>query len=257
MFRFFRKIRYKLLNEGHLGKYTGYAVGEILLVVVGILIALQINAWVESNAKRKLEVTLLQEVYRSINADYEKLAYQKKLAESVNETLLTLTILKESKQDSFAEIEKHLLTIYDFGFILGVNRSPYDGIMSIGLDKISNSELRNKLSAFYGDSLVSAEDYVNNMFRSFLFIKREQIEKVFDVDYKVVRGGIRGRIIVTDHKQYYNNSEFENLIGALNWQIPSSVHNINKLMNDINQIRELIEKDLDSELIGKLTTEKL
>lgn len=43
MIKFFRKIRYNLLSEGKTGKYLKYAVGEIILVVIGILIALQIN----------------------------------------------------------------------------------------------------------------------------------------------------------------------------------------------------------------------
>ena len=43
MIKFFRKIRQKLINEGNLKRYLLYAFGEILLVVIGILIALQIN----------------------------------------------------------------------------------------------------------------------------------------------------------------------------------------------------------------------
>ena len=43
MIKFFRKIRRKLLSEGKTGKYLKYAIGEIVLVVIGILIALGIN----------------------------------------------------------------------------------------------------------------------------------------------------------------------------------------------------------------------
>jgi hypothetical protein len=68
MFRFFRKLRYQLLDEGHLRKYAAYAVGEILLVVIGILIALQINNWNENNktmAQEKiLKASLLESVAR-------------------------------------------------------------------------------------------------------------------------------------------------------------------------------------------------
>ena len=52
MIKFYRKVRQNLLLEGKTGKYFKYAVGEIILVVIGILIALQINNW---NEKKKLE----------------------------------------------------------------------------------------------------------------------------------------------------------------------------------------------------------
>ena len=52
MIKFFRKFRQNLLSEGKTGKYLKYAIGEIILVVIGILIALQINNW---NEDRKSE----------------------------------------------------------------------------------------------------------------------------------------------------------------------------------------------------------
>mgnify|MGYP000731225644 CR=1 FL=1 len=47
MIKFFRKIRYNLMSENRTGRYLKYAIGEIILVVIGILIALQINNWNE------------------------------------------------------------------------------------------------------------------------------------------------------------------------------------------------------------------
>jgi len=48
MIKFFRKIRKNLLNEGKATRYFKYAIGEIILVVIGILIALRINNWNET-----------------------------------------------------------------------------------------------------------------------------------------------------------------------------------------------------------------
>ena len=53
MIKLFRKIRQKLLAENKISKYLIYAIGEIILVVIGILIALQINNWNESNKEKK------------------------------------------------------------------------------------------------------------------------------------------------------------------------------------------------------------
>ena len=60
MIKFFRKIRQNLLSEGETGKYFKYAFGEIILVVIGILIALQINNWNEfTNQIKEEEETLV------------------------------------------------------------------------------------------------------------------------------------------------------------------------------------------------------
>jgi hypothetical protein len=53
MIKYFRKIRHKLLSENKLSKYLLYAIGEIVLVVIGILIALQINNWNEEKKHQK------------------------------------------------------------------------------------------------------------------------------------------------------------------------------------------------------------
>ncbi|MGB5318748.1 DUF6090 family protein [Eudoraea sp.] len=55
MIKFFRRIRQQLLKENNLSKYLLYAIGEIVLVVIGILIALQINNWNQENKESLVE----------------------------------------------------------------------------------------------------------------------------------------------------------------------------------------------------------
>ena len=62
MIKFFRKIRHKLLNEGRLKKYLIYAIGEILLVMIGILLALQVNNWNEKNKKKEIQLAQLSDL---------------------------------------------------------------------------------------------------------------------------------------------------------------------------------------------------
>jgi hypothetical protein len=68
MIKFFRKIRYDLMDKNKTGKYFKYAIGEIVLVVIGILIALQINNW---NENRKIE-DIKQNYYQQLLVDLEK-----------------------------------------------------------------------------------------------------------------------------------------------------------------------------------------
>lgn len=71
MLPFFRRIRKQLADDNKFWQYTRYAIGEILLVVIGILIALQINNWNEQRKKREDELTILKELYSTLIGDLQ------------------------------------------------------------------------------------------------------------------------------------------------------------------------------------------
>ena len=62
MIKLFRKIRYELIEKNKTGKYLKYAIGEILLVVIGILIALQINNWNTDRKNRNRESVFVNQL---------------------------------------------------------------------------------------------------------------------------------------------------------------------------------------------------
>ena len=88
MIKFFRKIRKNLLNEGKTSKYFKYAIGEIVLVVIGILIALQVSNWNKQNEDRKLEKRYVSELILDLQkdsifiADVRETSYQQMLSKS-------------------------------------------------------------------------------------------------------------------------------------------------------------------------------
>ncbi|PWI29723.1 hypothetical protein DI383_10935 [Flavobacteriaceae bacterium LYZ1037] len=69
MIKFFRKIRQRLLSENKFSKYLLYAFGEIVLVVIGILIALQINNWNQEKENNKLKVFYMKSLMNDLNID--------------------------------------------------------------------------------------------------------------------------------------------------------------------------------------------
>jgi len=74
MIKFFRSIRQNLLSEGKTGKYLKYAIGEIVLVMIGILLAIQVNNW-NDDRKSKIETETkrqsnLDEIYHDLKKDY-------------------------------------------------------------------------------------------------------------------------------------------------------------------------------------------
>ena len=110
MIKFFRKIRQNLLMENKMGKYFKYAIGEIILVVIGILIALQVNNWNQSQKNSELSKLYVENFIKSVESDIVFLNDRMKINEkqiqniaSIINTLSTQKKLLESELTSFFE----------------------------------------------------------------------------------------------------------------------------------------------------------
>ncbi|OZV70108.1 DUF6090 family protein [Winogradskyella aurantia] len=104
MIKFFRKIRYDLMGKNKTGKYLKYAVGEIVLVVIGILIALSINNWNENRKEDKIS----QEYLTGINNDMIKDLEQ--IDEILKEQIISISLISNIDNvfvEVFHEPEKH------------------------------------------------------------------------------------------------------------------------------------------------------
>lgn len=94
MIKFFRKIRQKLLTENKFSKYLLYAIGEVILVVIGILIALSINNWNQSQQNQAELNASLGFVKQNLNEDINNLNQQNVYNESVLKAIdLTFQII--------------------------------------------------------------------------------------------------------------------------------------------------------------------
>jgi len=105
MFRFFSKIRYQLAAQNRVAKYLRYAVGEILLVVIGILIALQVNNWNESRKLHKNDIDFLRSLDNEIVIDTAVLNSKKQEFNGYNNEIKnTLKLYDNAIQLSESEI---------------------------------------------------------------------------------------------------------------------------------------------------------
>ena len=99
MIKFFRKIRYNLMSENKTGKYFKYAIGEIILVVIGILIALQINNWNENRLQQKQLLSVYKRILTDIDNDIKELTATLKIHDSmeyvfkrvINDSIIMIT----------------------------------------------------------------------------------------------------------------------------------------------------------------------
>ena len=93
MIPFFRKIRKKMADDNRPLKYMRYAIGEIVLVVIGILIALQINTWNEERKEQIQEKKLLANLKKDFDWNQEKLHYFVQLHEGSAKSFQTFLML--------------------------------------------------------------------------------------------------------------------------------------------------------------------
>lgn len=118
MIKFFRKIRQKLLSENRFSKYLLYAIGEIILVVIGILIALQINNWNEQRKENIKEQAILKRLQKEFIANrtqlQDKIAFRNNLIESCEQLLLYFNGSKNvTRKDILNNISNLLPSTYD------------------------------------------------------------------------------------------------------------------------------------------------
>jgi hypothetical protein len=156
MIKFFRKIRQNLLMENKTGKYLKYAVGEIVLVVIGILIALQINNWNEARKERLEEREILSDLQLDIRVDIEKINYQldfkKEMISNYRNCLEILADKKEASKSEFMEGFKSILQVGD----VSLNTTTFNNLQTTGdIRLIKNKTLANSIVNYYNTDLVS------------------------------------------------------------------------------------------------------
>jgi type II secretory pathway pseudopilin PulG len=161
MIKLFRKIRYELMEKNKTGKYLKYAIGEIVLVVIGILIALSINNWNDNRNKRNEELLLLESIEQDFNENKQRLNQtikaQEKMIFNSNSfiTLMANNKGKEVNQDSILKLKSYANSWYRAELV----NSSYLTIVNSGKGNyIQNLNLKKRLAEFSTDLESGFED---------------------------------------------------------------------------------------------------
>jgi hypothetical protein len=156
MIKFFGHIRQSLINKGETFKYFKYAIGEITLVVIGILIALSINNWNESRQKKKV----LNNIYKIVADDLKK---------DSTEVAMVLNFMRERKK-VFQKILNDSLTLNDISNniiilsiltdvrVLSIEKRGYNLLRNFEDNSVSkNDSLTFRIVNFYASSIFFSE----------------------------------------------------------------------------------------------------
>jgi hypothetical protein len=153
MIKFFRKIRYDLMEKNKTGKYLKYAIGEIILVIIGILIALQLNTLKEENKLADQETTYIKRLLSDNQQDLKSFTeYITNFEKGQNAIAVLSTALNNPTNDSV--LVKAAMDYYEnaTGFpLFPLSKSTFEDLSSTGnMTIIKNRQLRDKIVQHYG-----------------------------------------------------------------------------------------------------------
>ena len=243
MFTFLRKIRQSIIASGRTSQYLLYAIGEIALVVIGILIALQINNWNEWRKERIEEREILEEIKinmeKNIGFIQNTMRRQKYESES-GEIILDAINQKKPWHDSLGP---HLWNTMA-SHVPTVSATGYESLRNKGVDIILSDTLQDAIVECYENfnniktvltRIVHTEIKPNSI--SYLF---ENFERRIDPDND-------WRILVpNDYNALIRDPKFKNVIEYLqSHRVRSSGILLTRSIEEANQVIHLIDEELN------------
>jgi len=156
MLRFFRIIRKKLIEEDNVrkpaspaGRYLLYAIGEILLVVIGILIALQINNWNENQKKEQIQREYTSSMIEDLKQDLTYIKAIRTYNSEQLEELDSLSLVIETDQPDIRGLTEMSFTV-NLNILSDLNNSTFSALINSGSIDLYEKEIRDKLIRHQG-----------------------------------------------------------------------------------------------------------
>ncbi len=240
MMKIFRNIRQKLASENKTAAYLRYALGEILLVVIGILIALQVNSWHQHLLDQREAENIKANLHEEFTENRALLnTSRSEFKKSIASSLVLINLVGASR----SELEKHNLdSLFYFSFesasYLPSDNSLQDILQSGRLHLISDKALRENL-LFWSASMKrlkntddNSSDWVTNHMIPYLlpYMSFREMDR-----YGNNPGGGKSRLR-TDYYPLFQKLDFENMLDEFLYLQKSEID----LLNDIEKIQEKI-----------------
>lgn len=152
MIKFFRHIRKNLLMENKTGQYFKYAIGEIVLVVIGILIALQINNWNQNRLSKNLESQYYERLLEDVREEEVIVQAVINYSNQVVGHAKNAIAVFENSSDSNPDPVDNLIDMYQASQLLDPNSaaSTYKELIASGqINLIQNDSLKTALIRYY------------------------------------------------------------------------------------------------------------
>jgi Family of unknown function (DUF6090) len=241
MINFFRKIRYNLMEQNKTGKYLKYAVGEIVLVMLGILLALQVNNWNEERKENIIRDSylvrlLIDQEKDNINLEQllkDRKAYIEKVekyTEYFNKGDYSLSQLKDSAMSIPMDLHRYIPADIT-----------YKELINTGNIRLINEDLRVLLAELSREKELSG--IINNITINDIFAQNRELKKYWDF----TQNFHETLNIEQDKSNIIHGLMLRNNVFRTNTDWASSMiwrYNDHIIRN--NEVIELIEKELNN-----------
>ena len=244
MLRFFRQIRQRLLTDNKFSKYLLYAVGEIRLVVIGILIAFQVDNWNEARKLRRVEIDSLSEILNGLNDTLDEVQVALEQDNRYRDCNYKILDYLETRKP-YDESLDICFGVYYWSPIVQLTTSAYDQLKLRGLEIISNESLRKDLTEMFDtrfDVLKSeVELWDDQLLMSTLYpLHTKHFRKYFPPEWQIYEDEYAKPV---DYESLLENEQFKNVLAEIislrNWSVKTN---------------EVLEEELQV-LIGKIENE--
>ncbi len=250
MLKFFRTIRKKFIEEDNVRKYLLYAIGEILLVVIGILIALQVNTWNEIRKIANEEQAILSRLL--VDLEFAK-TQSESFIERENEDILRLKavlggqqglteIIQQSNRDQF-----FYAAVWDLSFDVPVIITYTDLQNSGDTGKIQNSRLRSRLSEM-GLKILMLESIIGDR----LSVHQTRIDNIveYEINYLPLLVAEKNLTSIqpgnaNDYLQIMQKQNVRNLLG-IKLDLTLIVLNLRESLDrELAQVIEMVQSEIN------------
>ncbi|MBT8219597.1 MAG: hypothetical protein KJP00_07225 [Bacteroidia bacterium] len=248
MIKFFRKLRQRIFSDnspagraGKLSKYSLYAIGEIVLVVIGILIALSINNWNESRKLKEAETKYLLELKSNLLIDLEDINHSISFtSDKIKSNQIVLEYL-DGEQTFQDTLKKHFGNL-SVSLHFTPQTSAIEGIKTAeGINIIKNDSLRKALSYTY--------DF---MYKHIMYVEKEDEHRF---QYNILRPALNNNLKLNhlsneaepiDNIDIKQNQSFRNVISSNVWYKKFLLSQYKLQYKTVSDLIQLIEDELEA-----------
>lgn len=251
MIKFFRKIRQRLLTENKFSKYLIYAIGEIVLVVFGILIALQINNWNEHQKEIKAEKVILNNLTQEFQSNIRELQRQKTIVLKAFESnrLLMSYFGKEKRHLQGMNMDSLIFSSVEFDQYNPSENAIQDLLQSGRFDLISNDRLKNLLFDWTREYKITQERYddCDEKLREEMtpYLTKNYLFKDID-QYGNLQWKTKSTFEI-DKYQLFKDYIYENLTDDF-------MYRLDRYLNSLDNLEDIIDEILQCTLEKRNTT---